>query len=318
VLPTYKCRCVQFLLFHACSFNEAFSATFCQFLLSQLRSEHVHMESRMGCVSYLVSFLARAQFVAADLVISAAHEVVSWATDYQQAVVARVGSASIALDVHLHGPFYTAIQGLLLLLCYKVELYSTPQAASARAELATSLHGLLHGPLNPLKFCLDAIAVEFERLGVCECADLLMANERVVVASHTVGGGPNRLEDFFPFDPLHGSRQTSAIIAPVFQEWQPRSGGTGARESNTSALSQSEGAESLARSLQGMSVTPCSGDDLISGRLEMGDHMRRRLRENHSLFSSMMGGSPGRSPEFARSHHAPPDFAVGGHHIAIS
>jgi hypothetical protein len=59
-------------------------------------------------------------------------------------------------------------------------------------------------PLNPLKFCLEAIGAEFEKLDLCECSALLAANERTVVASRTVSGAHNRLEDFFPFDPLDG------------------------------------------------------------------------------------------------------------------
>jgi hypothetical protein len=52
------------------------------------------------------------------------------------------------------------------------------------------------------------------------------------------------------------------------------------RDSNVSGLSQSEDhSESLAASLQGMSMTPCSQDD----KLGMGEHMRRRLAENHSM-----------------------------------
>ena len=60
-----------------CSFDKSFSATFTQFLLSQLRSEHVHAESRTGCAAYLASFVARASFVSAGLVISTASEIVA-------------------------------------------------------------------------------------------------------------------------------------------------------------------------------------------------------------------------------------------------
>ncbi len=51
VLPTYKCRCVQFLLFFACSHDEAYARAFLQLMLSQLRSEHVHAEARVACTA---------------------------------------------------------------------------------------------------------------------------------------------------------------------------------------------------------------------------------------------------------------------------
>ena len=40
-----------------------------------------------------------------------------------------------------------------------------------------------------------------------------------------------------------------------------------------------------AAATQGMSMTPCSND----GDHAMGDHMRRRLAENRSLFSNLVG-----------------------------
>ena len=107
--------------------------------------------------------------------------------------------------------------------------------SGAMVELATTLHAVIHGPLNPLKFCADSIYQEFEKLGICECADLITVNEALVVASMTVGGGSNHLEDFFPFDPLHGFRHTAAVVQPYYQEWTPRL--VGERGSNVSEIS---------------------------------------------------------------------------------
>jgi hypothetical protein len=49
-----------------------------------------------------------------------------------------------------------------------------------------------------------------------------------------------------------------------------------------------DASESLAASVQGMSVTPCSADDPA-----MTDHMRRRLAENRSLISELAAGLVG-------------------------
>jgi len=311
VLPTYKCRAVQFLIFYACSFDSEFARSFLQLLLAQLRSEHVHPEARIGCAGYVASFVARATFLDAEVVMQTCRELLQWASEYQAHVVSRLGGAAAQLDVHLHGTFYATVQGLLYITCYKYEMMEAitdgASGDSVLVPFGIALHAVLHGPLNPLKFCLEAIAIEFERLTICDVSDLITANERVVVASHTVGGGRNQLEDFFPFDPLHGFKQMNEIIQPLYREWKNRRAGSSEpRDSNLSALSRSADEEGLSRSLQGMSVTPCSAG--CSGDHEaaigsMGDHLHRRLHENRSLFSSMLGGSPqlhqaGFSPEY--------------------
>lgn len=312
VLPTYKCRCVQFLVFYVCSFDDAFSRSFLQLLLAQMRSEHVHAEARLACASYIASFLARAKFVSIDLVLATTREMVRWGADYQSQAIARLGGAPPSLDVNLHGTFYAAMQGVLYICCYRHEQLQTAEAGGALSGLAVALAQVLHGPLNPLKFCLEAIAIEFERLGVCDIIELAADNERLMIASRTANGAPNVLDDFFPFDPLHGFRQSEAIVAPLYQEWIHRSGGGNSepRDSNLSAISRSEDAsESLATSLHGMSVTPCSGEDPA-----MGDHMRRRLAENRSLISGLVGsgGSPFASPLVQPNGAAPkiPGFGL--------
>jgi len=267
VLPTYKCRAVQFLLFYACSFDAAFTRSFLQQLLLQVRAEHVHGDSRIACAAYVASYVARATFVGVEMVVHVARELLVFVREYQEHAVARLGGQPAQLDVQLHGPFYAAVQGLLYLICYKHELLqgvsqlpdghgfvkrddSSSSQRSVLHEVGLSLHDVLHGPLNPLKFCLEAIAIEFERLAICDVSELLDANERVVVASNTMGGLRNQLEDFFPFDPLHGFKQMSALIAPFYQEWRAQRDSE-ARDSNLSALSRSvDDDHALSHSLQ--------------------------------------------------------------------
>jgi len=332
VLPTYKCRAVQFLVFYTCSFDAEFGRSFLGVLLAHMRGSHVHQEARMACAAYVASFVARATFVHRDLVLQTAREMLQWAIDYQAQAVTRLSGQPATLDVHLHGTFYACVQGLLYLTCYKYEVLEglplpepSPSAsaidpssaggvdrlppplglehASFLEQFGAGLHTLLHGPLNPLKFCLEAIVIEFERLAICDVSELITANERVVVASHTVGGGRNQLEDFFPFDPLHGFKRMAAIIAPLYQEWRHRGGADSApRYSNLSALSWSADEEVLSHSLQGMSVTPGSADHaLMAG--PMGEHMRRRLHENRALLTTMLGGAPVHQAGFSPEYH---------------
>ena len=239
--------------------------------------------------------------------------IVSWAADYQSAAKARapIGGAP-SLDVALHGAFYAAVQAVLYITCYKHEALVAHEAGAALQALAVQLHEVLLGPLNPLKFSLDAIVTEFERLSVCDIADVVINNERLIVASRTVTGTPNVLDDFFPFDPLNGFRQSAALVAPFYQEWVSRGAQRNAepRDSNQSALSCSDQADaSLATSLQGMSMTPTegagSGSMAAAAAASMGDHMRRRLAENRANFSGLME-SPSLQPARPPKNMPPP------------
>ena len=308
VLPTYKCRAVQFLLFYVCSFEEHYSRSFLQLLLAQMRSEHVHSEARIGCASYIASFLARAKFADPQMVLTATRELITWAAEYQNATLSRLESGGKpALDVHIHGVFYAAMQGVLYILCYRHEQLRLAEGGRALTSLSDTLTEVLHGPLNPLKFTLDAIVLEFERLNVCDVADLVTDNEKLVVSSKSANGHANALEDFFPFDPLHGFKRSASVIAPLYQEWVHRPHGSSEpRDSNVS--SHEDASRSLANSLQGMSVTPSEHGDG-----PMGEHMRRRLAENRSHVSSLVGGgsSPFASPAL-QPNRAPPNIPTFG------
>ena len=99
----------------------------------------------------------------------------------------------------------------------------------------------------------------------------------------------------------------TSVIAPLYQEWVHRPHGSSEpRDSNVS--SHEDASRSLANSLQGMSVTPSEHGDG-----PMGEHMRRRLAENRSHVSSLVGGgsSPFASPAL-QPNRAPNIPTFGG------
>ena len=267
LLHTYKCKCTQFLLFYCCSFHAEFARTFVHVLLAQVRSEQLHTEARIASAAYLASFVARARFLPLEAVQEAVGQLVGWASEYQHVQLARMAGGPAVLDVQLHGVFYSAVQGLLYVLCFKQTQLGTAEAAGFRAALTPQLQALLDGALNPLKFCQENVVAEFEKLRLCECAHIIAANERTAVGSHSVGGGANRLDDFFPFDPLL-LKQASERVQPLYKTWEPLPDDhLGPRASNCSSDAASA---SLGHSFQNMSVTP---DDLDV-------MMRQRLREH--------------------------------------
>ena len=52
---------------------------------------------------------------------------------------------------------------------------------------------------------------------------VIAANEVTAVRSRDCGGGENRLEDFFPFDPIH-LKGAAGYIHPLYQQWGQNDG----------------------------------------------------------------------------------------------
>ena len=85
------------------------------------------------------------------------------------------------------------------------------------------------------------------------------------MGSRDRGGGDNRLDDFFPFDPIQLKR-TAEYITPLYQLWQPTPAlQQHPRESNHSdscSVGQSDFSDasaSVARSLQVRTACLCCG-----------------------------------------------------------
>jgi RNA polymerase I-specific transcription initiation factor RRN3 len=119
------------------------------------------------------------------------------------------------------------------------------------------------------------------RLGLVPlCADIIAANEGTAVDSRDVHGGENRLDDFFPFDPLL-LKVSSGYVDPLYQVWATRPRHL-ERESEKSHLSESasDTSDVVARSLQDMSFTP-GGTTPMDDDLEL--MMRKRFAEQGKL-----------------------------------
>ena len=89
------------------------------------------------------------------------------------------------------------------MLCYKHRELASGTTSLGDAD-RSRLQRVLEGALNPLRFTQENVVGEFEKLRLCDVSAVVAANERAPLSTHAlgVGGEDNRLDDFFPFDPL--------------------------------------------------------------------------------------------------------------------
>ncbi|CAL8468014.1 g7552 [Coccomyxa elongata] len=230
ILHTHRSKFTQYLLWYLCEKDPKHcSASLVQLLLGQLTSPNTAPITRSAAAAYVASFLARAAMVPEDTLIGALQRMARWCLAYcqeQDARDARTAAAVTPLTTRLdmdagpprgiqHQVFYAACQGLLYVLCYRLEqLMEAPAAAAGTSPADTDagagvqvirqlftdvMPKLLHHRLAPLAVCLPTVVAEFtrlaQRLNLMDCTALLPGRLEAARAQRP-------LEMFFPFDPF--------------------------------------------------------------------------------------------------------------------
>ncbi|KAK9901703.1 hypothetical protein WJX75_009400 [Coccomyxa subellipsoidea] len=251
ILHTHRSKFTQYLLWYLCEKDPKHcSVSLVQLLLGQLTSPNVAPITRSAAAAYMASFLARAALVPENVLIEALQALAGWCLAYcqeQDAKDARAALAVAPLSTRLdmdagptrgiqHQVFYAACQGLLYVLCYRLEqlmdltapaLGSSPadssncdsSAAPVIKQLFTEvMPKLLHHRLAPLAVCLPTVVAEFtrlaQRLDLMDCAALLPGRSEAAREQRP-------LEMFFPFDPFllrHSARHLD--LGRTYVHWK--------------------------------------------------------------------------------------------------
>ena len=253
ILPTYRSRHIQFLIFH---FAQG-STDFIERLVGAL-AQVTFDKARPGLIqqagaAYLASFVARGMHVPADMV---------------QNVVAFLGSQLDKLrelhepgvrgpDLRKYGSYYATAQAILYIFCFRWQDLIIQKDGSAIDEdevfygekdfdWVSNIKGVLnrniYSRLNPLKVCSPAIVTQFahvaRQLRFMYVFPLLESNKRVRLA-HIFGTSSEfrarnesgvsfgskisdsmyQLDAYFPFDPYQLPKSKKWIEGD-YKEWK--------------------------------------------------------------------------------------------------
>ncbi|EQB57333.1 RNA polymerase I-specific transcription initiation factor RRN3 [Colletotrichum gloeosporioides] len=242
VLPTYKSRHTQFLLFHFGQMSARLRDTFVGSLMHIFGSQNRPSFVRQAAATYLAGFMARGAHVPPDLVRTV------FALLLKQMQIYRVKHDPDARgpDLRRHQIYYAQVQAALYMFCFRWRdlIVDTPEFVDRddpasylgnelewmqgmREELSASVYC----KMNPLKICAPAIVEEFatlaHKLGLMYIFPRVEENKRIRLSqfvSDTYGtGGALRdtgsgaqdeesyqLDPYFPFDPYQ---------LPVSKRW---------------------------------------------------------------------------------------------------
>jgi RNA polymerase I-specific transcription initiation factor RRN3 len=235
ILPTYRSRHSQFLLFHFSQSSpilvDRFAATCVQLLFNKLQPAIM----RQSAAAYLASFVARGAHISGDVI----RDVFDLLTTHLDNLRIEYEPACRGPDLRRYGPYYSTAQALLYIFCFRWRDLTTaamegdtpdqvddlePEEIEFPPYIKETLHRAIQSKLNPLKVCSPAIVSEFARisnhLDFLYLFSILETNKRIRITSYrslSAMADPRfsqveretragddlgyQLDAYFPFDP---------------------------------------------------------------------------------------------------------------------
>ncbi|KAJ7632092.1 RNA polymerase I-specific transcription initiation factor RRN3 [Mycena rosella] len=258
ILPTFKSRYTQFLVFFYTSLSSDFADIFLGLLVDRaLFQSATPAVTRAAAAAYIGSFVSRAAFVDRE----GARRVVSVLCEFLRAHLdsvedaLRIGAtiASGAGSSAQSGVFYAVAQAVFLIFCFRwrdlLEDEAEGDELTGKAgkkwmpELGV-VQRVISSVLNPLKLCSPNVVAQFAHVAQAAdfiyCYTILEANKRSDYGSNNAEGRVNapatgypstplypallnssisaELNTFFPFDPYKLAK-SSVYIQSIYREW---------------------------------------------------------------------------------------------------
>ncbi|KAL2868693.1 rDNA-binding RNA polymerase I transcriptional factor [Aspergillus lucknowensis] len=235
ILPTYRSRHSQFLLFHFSQTSpllvDRFAATCIQLIFNKAQPAIL----RQSAAAYLASFVARGAHISGEVV----RDVFDLLATHLNTLRLDYEPSCRGPDLRRFGPFYSTAQALLYIFCFRWRDLTTaaidgdtpdqiddlePEDIAFPPNVKDVLHKAIHSKLNPLKVCSPAIVSEFARmsqhLNFIYVFTILETNKRLRMSTYRnlstladprfsqvereIRAGDDlgyQLDAYFPFDP---------------------------------------------------------------------------------------------------------------------
>ncbi|KAF7718980.1 Uncharacterized protein PECH_004079 [Penicillium ucsense] len=249
ILPTYKSRHSQFLLFHFSQLHPDLLAKtttcFSDLIFGKVQSGII----RQSAAAYLASFIARGAHIPSSVVRQTFNEMASQLVDMHE----KHDPACRGPDLRRYGAFYATAQAVLYIFCFRWRDLTTasiagdspqevdelePSQIAFPPHIKESLSKVIYSRLNPLKICSPGIVNEFARIAhhfqLLYVYPLIEKNKRVrISAFRSMSSGQlqmgreiragdqqgHQLDAYFPFDPYQLPRSRRWLEGD-YVEWR--------------------------------------------------------------------------------------------------
>lgn len=247
ILPTYRSRHAQFLLFHFSQMKDdlidRFAGCCSQLAFDQSRPQIL----RVAAAAYLASFIARGAHVPGSTV----RDVFDLLGHHLEALRQQQEPACKGPDLRRYGTYYAIAQALLYAFCFRWrDLIETPDGRPPTDQdivyhegdftwygsVKETLYKNVFSKLNPLKICAPTIVQQFSRIAhhlrFMYVNSLIETNKRIRLARIVAVGSRETaltmkkgedgflLDAYFPFDPYVLPR-SKKWVENDYVSWKP-------------------------------------------------------------------------------------------------
>ena len=237
ILPTYRSRHPQFLIFHFAQSDPIIVDRFVTSCVSVLLDKQQPTVLRHSAAAYFSGFVGRGVHVSPSVVQDCIDLLCDQLTTLRKAYEPTCLRGP---DVKRYGDFYAIFQAILYIFCFRWrqlasassdldddedEILDTdhPETYHFPHSLHDSLQAAIYSPLNPLRVCTPVIVEQFAKLAYALQLFYLFSkieeNKHVRIASNWRSmsdlqisdpsrdmswlGDNGMMEGYFPFDPYH-------------------------------------------------------------------------------------------------------------------
>jgi len=250
ILPTYRSRHTQFLLFHFSQKSPDLTMRFIDTCTSILMDKARPSVLRVSAAAYIASFVSRGKHVDDETVQSVVHRLI----DYLGQLRKQYSPGCRGPDPRKYAPYYAAFQALMYIFCFRWRDLLVDQEDDLEDEnyddfdagtldwvpwLKEAFDQNVMNALNPLKVCAPEIVAEFtsiaHHLQFAYYHPKVETNKRIRLSrfvgsnfgpasretslSHVHSERALQLEAYFPFDPYHLTI-SKRWLADDYNEWR--------------------------------------------------------------------------------------------------
>lgn len=248
VIPTYRSRHTQFLLFHFAQTSPERSMQFVEACTELLTEKTRSSVLRMSAAAYLASFVARAKHLSSDVVQDVFHSL----SDFIGRQKKEFEPLCRGPDLRKYSSYYATFQALMYIFCFRwrdltfdaeefdddVDELSDLKFAPGVCEIFKQNNNC---KLNPLKVCspeiVDVFAGITHQLGLLYIYPIIESNKRFRLNANNemttyrqssltniAGERHHQLDAMFPFDPFQLPR-SKRWLKGEYNEWRGIPGG---------------------------------------------------------------------------------------------
>lgn len=224
ILPTYKSRFTQFLLFWAAQKSSLFADQLCVMLLGRAFDNTRPQSARQEAASYICGFVSRAQHINTNDVRAVVHILCRWLSEFvDQRSVECTGP-----DVSRWSGFYAIVQAVMYIFCFRwrdLRVREEDEFGVVEEHWTAGLsvmNKVICSRFNPLKVCAWAVVENFAEIAahfqLVFCQTIIDQNRR----NGLIKEG-EMLDTYFPFDPYRLPKSRHWIDG-IYLMWQPVEG----------------------------------------------------------------------------------------------